>query len=123
MGRKSRCFNRMTRCALNLLRLWRISAFKVRHDASRRNAASRTVRSRISSAFDVETAQDEDFGPGRGQQASRGRLRVRRSPSGGSWVVGQTVAGPCAAGLLLDLQDSLRPCFSLIAMSAWLNVR
>jgi two-component system sensor histidine kinase RegB len=70
---------------------------------------------------DVETAQDEDWswaGPG----LRRGRLRIRTLIAQ-RWlmVAGQTVA-VLVAGLGLDLKVPYALCFSLIALSAWLNV-
>lgn len=68
-----------------------------------------------------DQAQDDAWswaGPG----LRRGRLRVRTLIAQ-RWltVVGQTAA-VLAAGLLFKLQVPYAPCFSLIALSAWLNV-
>jgi two-component system sensor histidine kinase RegB len=89
-------------------------------DASLKNAPHGSPRSGLDKP-DVEAAQDEDWswaGPG----LRRGRLRVRTLIAQ-RWlmVIGQTTA-VLVAGLVLDLKVPFALCFSLIALSAWLNI-
>lgn len=89
-------------------------------DASLKNAPHTSPRTGLDRP-DEETAQDEDWswaGPG----LRRGRLRIRTLIAQ-RWlmVAGQTVA-VLVAGLGLDLKVPYALCFSLIALSAWLNV-
>jgi len=89
-------------------------------DASPRNAPHSSPRTGLDRP-DAETAQDEDWswaGPG----LRRGRLRVRTLIAQ-RWlmVAGQALA-VLMAGVVLDLNVPYALCFSLIALSAWLNV-
>ncbi|MBO9707275.1 MAG: ActS/PrrB/RegB family redox-sensitive histidine kinase [Caulobacter sp.] len=89
-------------------------------DASFKNAPQDSPRTGLDRP-DGDTAQDEDWswaGPG----LRRGRLRVRTLIAQ-RWlmVAGQTFA-VLLAGVVLDLKVPFTLCFSLIALSAWLNV-
>ncbi len=89
-------------------------------DASLKNAPHSSPRTGLDRP-DAETAQDEDWswaGPG----LRRGRLRIRTLIAQ-RWlmVAGQTIA-VLVAGVGMDLKVPYALCFSLIALSAWLNV-